>query len=237
MSRDDGFSIADLDVGFLRDVKVRRLRLHLPEDDVAPTTLLYLALVLSSWEEGFRLSVMEADSPYPATAERIAALQACELIDDEQKIPAHAWRGWFYPAWDRREKKRKGGAEGNRRRWHADKGASHTDSESDTPGDSDPESPTSRTGQSGQTSRSGNPSARADVVTTNGATTHDATSTLPTNGRTIDLRTCPTCGDEVDERDTYAVEVVSRQGQLAHRADACPGLAVMAEVAAVGDAR
>lgn len=141
VSRDDGFPIADIDVGILRDVKIRRLGRHVAAEEVAPTTLLYLAVVLSSWEEGYRLSVDEADAPQPATPEQVAALKATGLLDSEGKVPLQAWEGWFRPAWQRREKKRAGGAEGNRRRWNADKSPSDTDSDSDSDTDSDPESP------------------------------------------------------------------------------------------------
>jgi hypothetical protein len=41
-------------------------------------------------------------------------------------VPARVWEAWFRPAWDRREKRRTGGTEGARRRWHPDR---ETDSE------------------------------------------------------------------------------------------------------------
>jgi hypothetical protein len=134
MSRDDGFAIADIDVGVLRDVKVRRLRQQVP-DDFPATVVLYLAVVLSSWEDGLRLSALEADSVVEATAERIAGLKAVELLDEDGKIPAHAWESWFRPAWERREASRAGGREGNRRRWGT------RSSVTDSPPDSHPESP------------------------------------------------------------------------------------------------
>jgi hypothetical protein len=132
MTRADGFSIADIDVGFLRDLKVRWLRQYIP-DDAAATTIVYIAVVLSSWEEGFRLSIAEADSPEDATPERIAALQTAELLDADGRIPLRAWESWFRPAWERRNEKRKGGIEGNRRRWHPDR---LSDTDSDTHSDS-----------------------------------------------------------------------------------------------------
>jgi len=118
MSRDDGFPHADISVGFLRDVKIRRLRQY---GDEQATTLLYLAIVLSSWEEGFRLTAEEADLPVTPTLERVAALQSVGLLDVDGKVPARVWEAWFRPAWERREKRRIGGAEGARRRWHPDR--------------------------------------------------------------------------------------------------------------------
>lgn len=143
MSRDDGFPTADLDTGFLRDVKVRRLRQHLPAEDMPAAILVYEAVMLSSWAEGYRLSADEADTAdcAAATPERVAALQAVGLLDSAGKVPAHVWEAWFRPAWDRRERKRAGGAEGNRRRWHPDK---PTVSDSDSDSDSDSVSPSLR---------------------------------------------------------------------------------------------
>jgi hypothetical protein len=135
MSRGEGFSIADIAVGFLRDLKLRRLRQSIP-DDAAATTIVYIAVVLSSWAEGYRLSTAEADSPEEATPERVAALQAVELLDADGKIPLHAWESYFRPAWERREKMRRAGIEGNRRRWHPDRL-----SPPDSPPDSPPVSP------------------------------------------------------------------------------------------------
>ena len=216
MSRDDGFPIADIDVGILRDVKIRRLRQHVPADDVSATTLLYLAVLLSSWEEGYRLTIEEADSPVPATPERIAALRAVGLVDADDKIPLGAWEAWFKPAWDRRDRKRAGGLEGNRRRWHPDKEPprspipvpSDTDSHTDSASDSDPESPSvPSVNQSGLTV----PSPRA----TNGHVDQ-------TNGR--DVTTCPACGDgPLDEKGANIV--TDRRGQLWHRE--CPTRAIV----------
>ena len=141
VSRDDGFPAAALDVKFLRDPKVRRLRRTLTDPgDAAAAEHLYLAVVLSSWETGYRVPIDDALAFEDATPDRIAALKL-ELLDAEGKVPLPVWERWFRPAWDRRERKRAGGREGNRRRWHADRSPvddlSHTDSDTD----SHPESP------------------------------------------------------------------------------------------------
>jgi hypothetical protein len=114
----DGFRVADHDPRFLHDAKVRRLRREAPDDgEGAIRTLLYLALRDTSWHDGDRLQLEDADSPYEATPERTAALVSVGLIDGDRRIPAESWEGWFRPAWDRREKMRTAGREGNRKRW------------------------------------------------------------------------------------------------------------------------
>jgi len=132
MSRLEGFPIADIAVGFLRDVKVRRLRRHLTADELPAAIVLYLAVVLSSWEEGHRLPAEEADSPVDPTPELLAALEAVGLLEDGT-VPARAWESWYRPAWERREKMRAAGSEGNRRRWHPDRAPSPPDSPPDSP--------------------------------------------------------------------------------------------------------
>src|SRR4051794_15191748 len=113
MSRDDGFPAADLDVKFLRDPKIRRLRRHLPDPgDAAAAEHLYLAVLLSSWETGYRVPIDDAVAFEEATPARVAALKL-ELLDDEGKVPRAVWERWFRPAFERREKKRAGGREGN----------------------------------------------------------------------------------------------------------------------------
>lgn len=120
MSRGDGFAIVDHAATFLHDVKLRRLRRTAPDEaEGAIRTLLYLSLRDSSWYEGERLSVEDADRPYEATDERIAALVAVGLIDDEHRIPESSWNDWFTPAHERRERMRKAGREGSLRRWGA----------------------------------------------------------------------------------------------------------------------
>ena len=212
MSRDAGFLIADVDVGLLRDVKLRRLRHQLPEEDVAPATLLYLALVLSSWEEGDRLPIVDADAPVAATPERIAALERVGLIDGEGRIPEHAWRSWFIPAWERREKVRAGAQRGNAKRWGSD---SLPDSHGESPPDSPPDSPSV-------------PSVPSVPIRTEPSVLGPRYDDHPSaNGRRrattnglarVDLTTCPACGDGPLE--TTDANVVLQGLQLWHRA--CP---------------
>src|SRR5262245_36033923 len=106
MNREDGFPIADLDVGLFHDQKVvalaRRLR---DERQTATAVALYVNLILESWAAGDRVTLDEAlpawwvDAPDGIRED----LHAVDLIDDESRIPADAWTGWFVPAFDRRE--------------------------------------------------------------------------------------------------------------------------------------
>lgn len=116
MSRDEGFTIADISVGILRDRKVRRLRNANP-DDADALTLLYVAIVLSSWEEGDRLPADEADTPVTPTPDRVAALRSAELLDGSNRVPEATWEVWFKPAWERRERRRSSGSAGGLRSW------------------------------------------------------------------------------------------------------------------------
>lgn len=141
VSRDDGFPRADIDVKLLRDPKVRRLRRVLTTPgDAAAAEHLYLAVLLSSWETGYRVSIDDAVAFEVTTPERLEALRTVGLLDANDKIPAQVWEHWFKPAWDRREKRSQGGIEGNRRRWHSDRAASLPDSLPDSLPESAPES-------------------------------------------------------------------------------------------------
>jgi hypothetical protein len=139
LSRDDGFATADLDVKFLRDPKIRRLWKRLPPGEAKSALILYLGVVLSSWEQGDRVSIDDAISFDTVTPQRVEALKA-ELLDDDGKVPFAVWERWFEPAWDRRERSRAGGREGNRRRWRRDGDSITGRSVADSIGKSDADS-------------------------------------------------------------------------------------------------
>lgn len=158
MSRDDGFAIADVDTGLLSDPKVLRLVRRAraedaPVDIPATALLLYVSLVLSSWEAGERLAF---DDGLPAWwiddgLHYQTALTNAGLLDAEGRIPEASWESWFGPARDRRDAARTAGREGNRRRWHpgANGSPSGPDSGSDrvairSPSPSVPTVPTDR---------------------------------------------------------------------------------------------
>jgi hypothetical protein len=110
VSRDDGFAIADVSVAFLRDPKVRQLRSVGLEGGAA--VLIYLGIVLSSWEHGKRLTLAESDVPFPATPERIAMLREVGMIDAKLRIPTAIWAAWFGPARARKLERREAGRRG-----------------------------------------------------------------------------------------------------------------------------
>jgi hypothetical protein len=142
MNREDGFPIADLDVGLFHDPKVialsRRIR---DEGQTATYVALYVALVLQSWEAGDRVTLDDAlPAWWQGTADDCrAALQAVDLIDAESRLPIGAWTSWYIPAFNRREKRKESGAEGGRRSWQSRRDkrsrsdASPTLNPSDTP--------------------------------------------------------------------------------------------------------
>jgi len=122
MNREDGFPIADIDVGLFHDQKVLALARRLRDDRAtAASVSLYLNLVLQSWAAGDRLTLDEAiPAWWMADLDGIRGdLRAVDLVDDESRIPVDAWTSWFVPAFDRREKRRQGGAEGGRRSWQS----------------------------------------------------------------------------------------------------------------------
>lgn len=110
MSRDDGFTIADVSVAFLRDPKVRQLRAVGLDGGAA--ILIYLGIVLSSWEHGERLTLAESDVPFTATAKRIAMLRDVGMLDVELRIPEVIWGAWFGPAQARKLERRQAGRRG-----------------------------------------------------------------------------------------------------------------------------
>jgi hypothetical protein len=124
MNREDGFPIADIDVGLFHDPKVIALARGARDERVTAARLaLYLGLVLQSWAAGDRVTLDEA---IPAwwmgdLEDDRGALCDVGLIDAESRIPDTAWTGWYIPAFDRREKRRQSGAEGGRRSWQSRK--------------------------------------------------------------------------------------------------------------------
>jgi hypothetical protein len=112
MTREDGFEIADTDTGMLADPKVLTLarRLHDSTRTLAAVGL-YDAVRLASWKAGRRLTLAETTPGWclDPVDDLAAHLVAVGLLDSEQKLPEHAWAGWYGPAHERREAKRTGG--------------------------------------------------------------------------------------------------------------------------------
>jgi hypothetical protein len=106
MSR-DGLARADTDTSLLSDPKVNALarRLRDPIRTGAALTL-YEAVRLSSWREGERMALSDClPAWWIGSDDDIAALAfelvAVRLLDDELRIPEHAWTAWYEPARER----------------------------------------------------------------------------------------------------------------------------------------
>ena len=115
MSRDDGFDVADLSTGHLDDPKVKALwrALGPDQDRMSRALLLHLATLIASWRQGTRVSVDEAVPVWlDPDAELVAALVDAKLLDRTGRIPVRSWKGWFGPAWERREARREAGRKG-----------------------------------------------------------------------------------------------------------------------------
>lgn len=116
MSRDDGFAVADLSTDLLDDPKVKALWRDLGDQGrMGHALTLYTATVLASWRAGSRVPAADAAPVWLAVDEElVAALVRARLLDKTGRIPPKSWKGWFGPAWERREKRRKAGALGGR---------------------------------------------------------------------------------------------------------------------------
>lgn len=116
MSR-DGFAIADVDTGIMADPKILCLARRLRDSAATMAAVgLYHAVVLASWKAGERVTLEDSAPAWwlDPIDEPAAALVAVGLLDDEHRIPEHAWDGWFAPARDRRQRFRDLGAKGGR---------------------------------------------------------------------------------------------------------------------------
>lgn len=115
MSRGDGFEIADTDTGMLSDPKVVALARRLRDAAKTMTAIgLYDAVRLGSWGCGRRLTLEETLPGWwlDPIDEWVAHLIAVGLLDDEHRIPEHAWQGWYGPAFARRQRYRDLGSRG-----------------------------------------------------------------------------------------------------------------------------
>jgi hypothetical protein len=116
MSRDEGFAVADMDTGKHDDPKFKRLWRNLKDEATMNAAVaLYESVQLESWSQGERVLAEDA-TPFWMTEPEplVAALRKVGLLDDETRIPTHAWETWFGAAYERREKRRRNGEQGGR---------------------------------------------------------------------------------------------------------------------------
>lgn len=111
MSRDDGFTRADIDTSLLDDAKFRAFWRLVGTPEAFDNGLrLYVATVLASWQAGRRRSLDDANPPHlPIHEPIVKALQQVGLLDKRRRIPETVWQSWFTPAFERRRKARESG--------------------------------------------------------------------------------------------------------------------------------
>lgn len=117
MSRDDGFTVADMDTTFFADPKIRNLwRMLGDESRMARAVVLYLATVLESWRSGRRVLVTDSAPVWlPLDPELVEALKAAKLLDSSGRLPIRSWKSWHDPAQMRRDARRESGRLGGLR--------------------------------------------------------------------------------------------------------------------------
>lgn len=114
MSRDDGFSVADMDSAYFDDAKMRDLWQRLQDSDrMARAVILHAATLLGSWRQGERITVSQATPLWMPHDEAIVdELKAVKMLDRAGKIPVGPWTKWFGVAHGRREVRRETGRAG-----------------------------------------------------------------------------------------------------------------------------
>jgi hypothetical protein len=116
MSRDDGFTIADVDSSYFEDAKWREAWQTLRDpDQMAKAVCIHASTLLASWRQGERLTVRQSAPLWLLVDDALVALlQACGLLDDNARIPVASWDQWFGAAFTRREARRESGRIGGK---------------------------------------------------------------------------------------------------------------------------
>ena len=115
MSRDDGFSIADIDSSYFDDAKLKELWRRLRnEDAMARAVCLHLSALLASWRQGERVSIDNAAPLWldDKGGELAAILHDLDLIDLDGMLPEDSFGRWFGAAVNRRAARREAGRAG-----------------------------------------------------------------------------------------------------------------------------
>jgi hypothetical protein len=121
MPRSEGFAVMDVSTSVCDDPKFRRLQRESPEH-VAVAFTAYIATCAESWKSGRRVSVETGWPAFlPYDPEAVASLIAVGLLDKRGYVSATAWRSWYEPARERRDKARDRWA-----RYNASRGADTT---------------------------------------------------------------------------------------------------------------
>lgn len=126
MSRESGFSVADIATNMARDEKFRRLaRLH--PDLIAVAFAGYVGITLESWAVGRRVKAIDGwPEILPWSEPAIKALRAQNLLDTRLKIPIKTWESWYGAAFARRDRYRQSGSLGGQKKAsNASRGASN----------------------------------------------------------------------------------------------------------------
>lgn len=106
MPRAEGFAVMDVSTSVCDDPKFRRIHRQSP-DLVAPAFTAYMAVMAESWKAGSRVAVEDAwPSLLPFDQAVVDALVIVGLLDKRGLLSPKAWRGWFDPARERRDKSR-----------------------------------------------------------------------------------------------------------------------------------
>lgn len=106
MSRDDGFTVMDVDTGIVNDPKFKRLCRLTPEL-YAAALVAYVALLGDSWRLGRRVTIEDAWPPMlPWSDAVVASLRTVDLIDASGFVVMETWSRWYGPAADRQKRAR-----------------------------------------------------------------------------------------------------------------------------------
>lgn len=110
MNRAEGFAVMDVSTSICEDPKFRLIQRMSPQL-VAPAFAAYMAVMAESWKAGKRVTIDNAWPAFlPFDSTVIDVMREVGLIDKRGVVSPKAWRDWFEPARERREKARD--------RWH-----------------------------------------------------------------------------------------------------------------------
>lgn len=97
MSSRDGFARADVDTNLMHDPKVLALARRLGDHTrTAAALVLYTSTVLASWKARARLTIAESAPAWwlGDPLELLPDLVAVGLLEEDGRLPAHAFDGW-----------------------------------------------------------------------------------------------------------------------------------------------